>query len=72
MKQIKHFTLLAAVFCAVSMWATPAVKYALCGVPEGWAVTADGNAVSPIGGKYLIQDGQAVVLTPPSATIDGV
>ena len=72
MTKTKLLTLLAAVVCAASMWATPAVKYALCDVPEGWTVTADGNAVSPLGGKYHIADGQAVVLTPPSAVADKV
>ena len=57
---------------STGVWATTAVKYALCNVPEGWTVTADGNPVSPIGGKYLIQDGQAVVLTPPTAVTDKV
>ena len=65
--------LLYALLCSTaSLWATPAVKYALCDVPDGWTVTADGNPVTPSAGKYLIEDGQAVVLTPPSAVADKV
>ena len=45
----------------------PTVKYAVCNVPDGWAVTANGDAVLPINGRYHIADGQTVVLTPPAS-----
>ena len=48
----------------------PATKYAVCNVPDGWAVTANGDAVSPISGRYYIADGQTVVLTPTASMID--
>ena len=65
----RFFILLLAIVASVGMsWALPTVKYAVCNVPDGWTVTANGDAVSPINGRYHIVDGQTVVLTPPAST----
>ena len=64
----RFFILLLAIVASVGMsWALPTVKYAVCNVPDGWAVTANGDAVSPINGRYYIADGKTVVLTPPAS-----
>ncbi|MBR6493292.1 MAG: hypothetical protein IKT13_05090, partial [Paludibacteraceae bacterium] len=62
-----HVTINPATPTPVSV-VLPTVKYAVCNVPDGWTVTANGDAVLPINGRYHIVDGQTVVLTPSILT----
>ena len=45
----------------------PAPTYTISNVPEGWAVTADGDTVTLQGDTARIAEGAAVVLIPPDS-----